>query len=163
MALNSSWRKWNEVANYGRFERIALGSVLVILSAITVYAIVVAVLKLATDFMLGASFLQKAALQDTFGSILVILILLEFNHSVYVAFTQKSGVIQVRAVVLITVLVIARKLMLQDFGTMSFEALLGFGGLLLALGMLYWLISSADRQTPTITSPCADSNVAKVD
>jgi uncharacterized membrane protein (DUF373 family) len=78
--------------------------------------------------------------------ILTIVILLEFNHSIYVALTQKSGAIQVRIVVLITVLVIARKLMLQDFAATNIQTLLGFGGLLLALGALYWLISNADRR-----------------
>jgi uncharacterized membrane protein (DUF373 family) len=155
MALNSHRRKWQKFADYGHFERIALGSVLFILSTITVFALVAVLVQLVSDFTLGASFLEKAALQDTFGSILTILILLEFNHSVYVAFTQKSGAIQVRAVVLITVLVIARKLMLQDFGTTSFQTLLAFGGLLLVLGVLYWLISNADRQNPTPASPRA--------
>ncbi len=80
--------------------------------------------------------------------ILTILILLEFNHSIYVALTQRLGAIQVRTVVLITILVIARKLMLRDFETLDVQTLLGFGGLLLALGGLYWLISrrrSAER------------------
>jgi uncharacterized membrane protein (DUF373 family) len=49
-------------------------------------------------------------------------------------------------VVLITVLVVARKLMLRDFETLDFQTLLGFGGLLLALGALYWLISEGDRR-----------------
>ena len=56
----------------------------------------------------------------------------------------RRGAIQTRIVVLIGVL--ARKLMLQDFATLEFQVLLGFGGLLLALGGLYWLLSDADRR-----------------
>ena len=41
--------------------------------------------------------------RETFGSILMILILLEFNHSVFVALTERSGAIQARIVVLIAV------------------------------------------------------------
>jgi uncharacterized membrane protein (DUF373 family) len=48
--------------------------------------------------------------------------------------------------VLIAILVSARKLMLKDFDTLDIETLLGFGGLLLALGGLYWLIADADRR-----------------
>jgi uncharacterized membrane protein (DUF373 family) len=146
MALDSYLREWQKFVDYRLFERIALGAVLFLLSAITVYCTVVVVVQLIGDFILGESFLDKAALQETFGSILTIIILLEFSHSIYVALTQKSGAIQVRIVVLITVLVIARKLMLQDFAATNIQTLLGFGGLLLALGALYWLISNADLQ-----------------
>lgn len=158
MALNSHARKWQTFANYGFFERIALGSVLIILSAITVYAIVTVIVKLLSDFMLGEAFLEKAALQDTFGLILTILIVLEFNHSIYIALTKRSGAIQVRAIVQITVMVIARKLMLQDFGATSFQTLLGFGGLLIALGVLYWLFMNADRQNAPRAPQHAESN-----
>ncbi len=138
--------KWPKLASYAGFERIALGSVLVMLGAITVCAIVLVAIKLVSDLMLGESFLEKAALQDTFGLILTIVILLEFNHSIYVAMTKGSGAVQARIVVLIAVLVIARKLMLKDFDAIDFQTLLGYGGLLLALGGLYWLISDGDRR-----------------
>jgi hypothetical protein len=42
-------------------------------------------------------------LQDTLGFILIILILLEFNHSIWVALTERSGAIQVRILVRITI------------------------------------------------------------
>jgi uncharacterized membrane protein (DUF373 family) len=150
-AFNTS--KWPELASYAGFERIALGSVLVMLGAITVCAIVFVAIKLVSDLMLGESFLDKAALQDTFGLILTIVILLEFNHSIYVAMTQGSGAVQTRIVVLIAVLVIARKLMLKDFDAIDFQTLLGYGGLLLALGALYWLISDGDRRRARATPP----------
>jgi len=146
MALEAFTAKWPKLATYGRFEQIALGSVLVMLAIITVYAIVFVAIKLLADLTLGEAFLDKAALQDTFGLILTIVILLEFNHSIYVALTERSGAIQARIVVLIAILVIARKLMLRDFEALDYQTLLGFGGLLLALGALYWLICDGDRR-----------------
>jgi len=145
MSLRRYWENLQRFADYMRFERIALSCVMVILGAISVYAIVTFVIKLAGDFMLGEAFLEKAALQDTFGAILTILIVLEFNHSVYVALIHKTGAIQVRTVILLTVLVITRKLMLQDFTATTSQTFFGFGALLLALGVIYWLISHADR------------------
>jgi uncharacterized membrane protein (DUF373 family) len=144
--------KWPKLASYAQFERIALGSVLLMLGIITVYAIVFGAIKLLGDLALGESFLDKAALQDTFGSILTIVILLEFNHSIYVALTERSGAIQARIVVLIAILVIARKLMLRDFEALDLQTLLGFGGLLLALGALYWLICDGDRRRARTTA-----------
>jgi uncharacterized membrane protein (DUF373 family) len=120
--------------------------VLLMLAVITLFAIVLVAFKLVGDLTLGESFLDKMVLQDTFGLILTIVILLEFNHSIYVALTERSGAIQARIVVLIAILVIARKLMLRDFEALDFETLLGFGGLLLALGALYWLICDGDRR-----------------
>jgi uncharacterized membrane protein (DUF373 family) len=147
MAL-AGWSKaeWRKLSIYGQFERAALAAVLVMLGALTVYALVVAVIRLIADLAFGELFLDKAALQDTFGLILTIVILLEFNHSIYVALAERTGAIQTKAVVLIAILVIARKLMLKDLDTLDIETLLGFGGLLLALGGLYWLIADADRR-----------------
>ena len=84
-------------------------------------------------------------LQDVFGSILTILILLEFNHSIAVSLKQKTGIIQARIVVLIAILVIARKIILLDFKTASIETLAGHAGVALALGALYWLITVSNR------------------
>ncbi len=135
MALETfTTAKWPKLAFYGRFEQIALGSVMLLLAVITVFAIIFAAIKLFADLALGEAFLDKAAMQDTFGLILTIVILLEFNHSIYVGLTRRLGVVQVRMIVLIAILVIARKLMLRDFETLDYQALLGFGGLLLALG-----------------------------
>jgi uncharacterized membrane protein (DUF373 family) len=146
MTLESLTRKWRNLTAYGRFERTALLCVMFLIGTITAYAIILSAIKLATDFMLGETFLDKAALQDTFGLILTVVILIEFNHSIFVALTERSGAIQTRTVVLITVLVVARKLMLRDFETLDYQTLLGFGGLPLALGALYWLISEGDRR-----------------
>lgn len=143
--------KWSKLPAYGQFERAALVSVLIMLGVITLFAIAFTAVKLAGDLALGEAFLDKAALQDTFGLILTIVILLEFNHSIYVALTERAGAIQTRIVVLIAILVIARKLMLRDFEALDYQTLLGFGGLLLALGALYWLISDGDRRRASVT------------
>lgn len=140
--MKSGWRR---VRDYSEFERIALISVMVMVAATTVFLIVATAVKLVTDVLLGEIFPDRAVLQDTFGFILVILILLEFNHSVLVALTERSGAVQARILVRITILVVVRKLMLMDFAAVSAQILLGFGGLLLALGGLYWLLSQADR------------------
>ena len=52
--------------------------------------------------------------------------------------------------VLITIIVLARKLVLLDYAAASMETLLGLGGLALSLGGLYWLISNGDRRRPGV-------------
>ena len=153
----------DKITYYLQFERFALALVMLMLSIITVYAIAIAATKLAGDMLLGEAFLDKAALQDTFGLILTILILLEFNHSVYVTVIERTGAIQARILVLITILVIARKLMLMDFTTIEAQTLLGFGGLLLALGGLYWLISNGDRRRPEVSGEAREPTTGPLD
>ena len=148
--------------NYLQFERIPLALIIVLITIVAAYAIVVAVMKLVSDMLLGEAFLDKAALQDTFGQFLTILILLEFNHSVYVALTNRSGALQARMLVLITIMVIARKLMLMDFTAIEAQTMLGFGGLLLALGALYWLLSSSDHNRREASAP-APGGTASLD
>lgn len=111
------------------------------LAIISVYAVIAAIVQVSRDMLLSEAFLDKAALADTFGLVLTALILLEFSHSVYVSLTERSGAIQARNLVLITILVVARKLILMDYTAIDAQTLLGFGALLLALGGLYWMIS----------------------
>jgi uncharacterized membrane protein (DUF373 family) len=56
-------------------------------------------------------------------------------------------------VVLIAVLVIARKLTLLDYATVDVRTLLGFAALLLALGGLYWLIAHSDARQQAASKP----------
>jgi uncharacterized membrane protein (DUF373 family) len=137
---------WRRYLDYRYFERVALGCILIMIAVIAAFAIVFTAVKLAADLRLGEAFVDRAALQDTIGLILIILILLEFNHSVLVSLSEHSGATQVRMLVRITILVVARKLMLIDFSTIQAQTLLGFGGLLVALGGLYWMISDGDRR-----------------
>ena len=135
---------WAKRSLYEWFEYFALVTLMFVIAGITLFAFCATIAQLFAD--LGASFMDKVALQDTFGSILTVLILLEFNHSIFVALTQRTGAIQVRVVVLIAILVVVRKMMLLDFGATPVEVLLGLGGLLLCLGGLYWLLADGDRR-----------------
>lgn len=144
---------WKELALYERFEQLILRILLLLVSLIIVYTMILAGLEIGNDIQLGWRFLEGEALQDTFGSLLTVLILLEFNHSIAVAMRARSGAIQVRVVVLIAILVIARKLILLDYKSVSLELLLGLGGLSLALGILYWLIADGDRRRAPADRP----------
>ena len=131
---------------YEWFEKIILSILVLIISLIIVYSLILATITLFDDFISGIGFIETGALKDTFGLILTVIILVEFNHSIVLAIRQRSGAIQVRIVVLITIIVLARKLVLLDYATASVETLLGLGGLALSLGGLYWLISDGEQR-----------------
>ena len=133
-------------ALYERFEGLISRLIMVVLGFLTVYALLAAGIELANDLRLGTDFIEKELLQDTFGSILTVLILLEFTHSVYASIKNRSVVIEARAIVLIAVIVISRKLILVDFKSVTWEQVASYGGIALALGLLYWLLgAAADR------------------
>jgi uncharacterized membrane protein (DUF373 family) len=125
---------------YARFELIVSGILLVFVSIIIVYALVVLTVTLFSELTAGVHLIESAALKDTFGLILTILILVEFNHSIALSMRRRSGALQVRVIVLIAIIVIARKLILLDYAKTTIETLSGLGGLALALGLLHWLL-----------------------
>ena len=94
-------REWLKQLTYVHFERVTLLCIMFLVGVIAVYATILAAIDLVSDIWVSHSFLEKEALQDTFGQILTIVILLEFNHSIYVALTERAGAIQTRIVVLI--------------------------------------------------------------
>jgi uncharacterized membrane protein (DUF373 family) len=142
---------FNKQANgrtlYEWFEKTILGILVFLIAIITIYSLILTIVALFDHFRSGTTFLEIDALKDTFGLILTIIILVEFNHSIVLAIRQRSGAIQVRIVVLITIIVIARKLVLLDYAAASAETMLGFGGLALSLGGLYWLISNGEERS----------------
>jgi uncharacterized membrane protein (DUF373 family) len=133
-------REWHDLTSYDRFEQVVSRIIMLFISIVIVYSVILVAIDIFNDFKLGIEFLEKELLQDIFGSLLTILILLEFNRSIAIGLAKKSGVIQARIIVLIAILVVARKLILLDFSAASVQTMLGLGGLALALGILYWLM-----------------------
>ncbi|MBV8133535.1 MAG: phosphate-starvation-inducible PsiE family protein [Alphaproteobacteria bacterium] len=131
---------------YEWFEQIILSIMVSIISLVIVYSLILTTITLVQDLVSGIGFMETGALKDTFGLVLTVIILVEFNHSIVLAIRQRSGAIQVRIVVLITIIVLARKLVLLDYAAASMETLLGLGALALSLGGLYWLISDGERR-----------------
>lgn len=129
---------------YTRFELIVSGVLLFFISIVILYSIGSLAVTLFKDLISGVHFDEPAGLKDSLGLILNILILIEFNHSIVLSMRERAGVLQVRVIVMITIIVIARKIILMDYSTVSWLTLLGFGGLALALGALYWLLNLID-------------------
>ena len=88
---------------YDQFELIVSGIVLFLVSAVIVYTTILTSIRLFQDFLLGMKFMDAEVFKDTFGLILTVLILLEFNHSIISALRQRAGSIQVSIIVLIAI------------------------------------------------------------
>ena len=135
-------RDWKQLLSYDLFERVASRIVMVFISVIIVDSLVVMAIELFDQFKVNRAYIDTESMRDVFGSILTILILIEFNHSIALALSTHAGILQARPIVLITILVIARKVILLDFTTATFEQLVGIGAIALAFGLLFWLINA---------------------
>jgi uncharacterized membrane protein (DUF373 family) len=133
---------------YDQFESIISGIILAIISVIIIYSTGLVIITLISDFHAGLHFAEQGALKDTFGLILGLLILIEFNHSIVLAMRRRSEVLEVRVVILIAIIVIARKLILLDYAKTELATLLGLGGLALSLGALVWLLTDIEHHRP---------------
>ena len=150
-------KEWKDLTSHERFEQVVSRVIMLFIEVVIVYSLVLAGIELVKDFILSPDFLGAELLQDIFGSLLTVLILLEFNHSIATSLSNRSGILQARVVVLIAILVVARKIILLDFKTATLENFAGVAGLALALGALYWLLSVAgDASRAAAKTPKAD-------
>jgi uncharacterized membrane protein (DUF373 family) len=135
-------RDWKQFLTYETFERVASRIVMIFIAIIIVYTLILMAMTLFDQIKFSPAYIDTESLRDVFGSILSILILIEFNHSIALAISKRSGVLQARPIVLITILVIARKVILLDFAAATFEQMIGIGAIALAFGLLFWLINA---------------------
>lgn len=139
-------RNWLTLSFYERFEQV----VALILATIIAVIIVIALWDLAKEVVLLMMYdlldpLDHQVFQVVFGQILTVLIALEFKHSILRVVAAGKSIIQVRTVLLIALLALARKLIILDLKQYSPSTLLALAALLLALGVTYWLVR--DRES----------------
>jgi uncharacterized membrane protein (DUF373 family) len=146
-------KDWQELTSYHRFEHVVSRIIMLFISIVIVYSLALVAIDLVKDFALGQDFMGAELMQDIFGSILTVLILLEFNHSIASSLTKRSGILQVRIVVLIAILVVARKIILLDFKNESLEHLAGISAMGLSLGALYWLLGAGSAESSSTARP----------
>jgi uncharacterized membrane protein (DUF373 family) len=131
---------------YHVFERVSFSIIIFFVVLVVVDSLIFIAIQLGEDFVTDLAFRESVILKDALAPLLTVIILLELNHSIIAALRARSGAIQVRIVVVIAIIVVARKIILLDYGSSGVDKLLGIAAMLLALGVLYWLIGDADRR-----------------
>ena len=139
---------WKRFLSYDVFERAASRTVMIFIAIIIVYTLVLMGMTLFVHIKFSPAYIDTDSLKDVFGSILSILILIEFNHSIALALSRRSGILQARPIILITILVIARKVILLDFATATFEQMIGIAAIAVAFGLLFWLVNARSAALP---------------
>jgi uncharacterized membrane protein (DUF373 family) len=146
---HTRWRllydEWHTVTFYQRFE----STIAFILTLVITVVIAVALYRLVVEVIVGLVLgvldpLEHAVFQSVFGSIMTVLIALEFNHTLLYAATREQSVIQTKIVLLIALLALARKFIVLDLSTSGPLEVLALGAVTLALGVTYWLMRERD-------------------
>jgi uncharacterized membrane protein (DUF373 family) len=131
---------------YEHFEQI----VAVVLSVLIGVIVLVALIELVriVIYMLETETLnplQQETFQLVFGMIMTLLIALEFKHSIIKVALREESRIQVKAVILIALIALARKFVILDPGTAP-ATIAALALALLALGVVYWLMRERDNR-----------------
>ena len=139
--------EWEPLTLYQKFEHASI----LILTGLIAVIIALAIWNLALKILFSvfsSSFdpTDYAVFQAVFGMIFTVIIALEFKRSLLVVAERRDSVVQVRAVVLIALLAVVRKLIILDLKSTEALQLLALAAAILALGGVYWLIRDQDRR-----------------
>lgn len=143
--ISETQKFWGVMDFYERFEQI----IALILSAVISIIIVIALWKLIYEvfnmLVRGAlDPLDYSVFQAVFGMIMTLLIAMEFKHSIVKAVNRRAHIIQVKTVILIAQLALARKFIILDLKNMDALHLFGLGFAVLVLAIAHWLMRERD-------------------
>jgi uncharacterized membrane protein (DUF373 family) len=149
-------RNWTEIradwAGLGAYERFET-AVAYVLTCVIAAVIVVALARLIVDtvetlLLRAVNPLDHVVFQQVFGSIMTLLIALEFNHTLRYSLSGERGIIQTKVVILIALLALARKVIVADLYETGPAVVAAYGALALSLGLTYWLVRDGTRALP---------------
>lgn len=136
--------QWAIMSFYERFEQviaIALSGVIALIIVVSMIQLISIVFRL----LLVDAFnpLDHRVFQSVFGMIMTLLIAMEFKHSIVRVALRRESIIQVKTVILIGLIALARKFVILA-PDVSPEKVAALAGATLALGATYWLLRERD-------------------
>jgi uncharacterized membrane protein (DUF373 family) len=149
--MAARWRhlkdNWALLSYYQRFE----STVALALTIVVALIIAVALYRLGESVLAGLLFgvldpLDQEAFQHVFGNIMTLIIALEFNHTLHYAVVREQSIVQVKVVLLIALLALARKFIILDLDKVSAGQLGGLAAITLVLGVTYWLLREHENR-----------------
>ncbi len=142
--IKETYRRRSLYSVYEHFERLVAMIITVIISVVIVVTIVHLVQNIFTLFFIGADPLDHKVFQTIFGMIMTVLIAMEFKHSILEVWARDGSIIQVKTVVLIAIMTLARKFIIIDLKQVEPVFLGAIALAILALGVVYWLMRERD-------------------
>jgi uncharacterized membrane protein (DUF373 family) len=146
--LDAGRQRWRRLTVYLKFEHAVVLVLTILLSVIIISAIWKLAIKILYSLVLSDTFdlTDLAAFQSVFGMVFTVIIALEFKRTLVLVTERTESVVQVRAVILIALLAIVRKLIILDISPSDTPQLLALAVATLSLGGVYWLVRDQDRR-----------------
>ena len=135
-------RAWEPLTLYQKFEQVCTLILTGLIAIIIIFALWHLALKIFGSIV-ASSFdpTDYAMFQVIFGMIFIVIIALEFKRSLTGLAERKTGLVQVRTVILIGLLAVVRKLIIIEPAATEAPYLFALAAATLALGASYWLVS----------------------
>ena len=141
--LNEVKAAWPNLNLFERFEYVVSIFIMLIISVVIMVALIRLGKNVYTVLVVNAlDPLEFKVFQMIFGNILTLYIAMEFRHSIESVLHGDGHIIQVRTVLLIAMLAIARKFIVMD-KTVTPETMAALAFILISLGIVYWLLKYA--------------------
>lgn len=130
---------------YDLFEHLVANILVLLIS----FIVLTALYKLGEDvigLLVSKAFdpLKHETFQAVFGGIMTLLIAMEFKHSILIVTKRQQNIIQVKTVILVSMLALARKFIILDFNTIEATKIAALALALVALGAVYWFMREQD-------------------
>jgi uncharacterized membrane protein (DUF373 family) len=143
--LAETREQWPLMSLYERFEQI----VAIVLSLVIAVVIIVALMQLlirVLPLVLSGAVdpLDHEVFQVLFGMVMTLLIALEFKHSIVRVALRRERIVQVKTVVLISLIALSRKFVILDTAATDAATIAALAGATLVLGTVYWLLRERD-------------------
>ena len=143
-ALDEMRSQWRLMTVYERFEQVVAITLSGVIAVVIVISLIQLIRLVFTMLVMDAlNPLDHQVFQLVFGATMTLMIAMEFKHSIVKVALRKESIIQVKTVILIAILALARKLIIlePDIAPAKVAVL---AGTVLALGLTYWLMRERD-------------------
>ena len=143
-ALDEMRSQWQLMTVYERFEQVVAITLSGVMSMVIVISLIQLIRLVFTLLVMDAlNPLDHKVFQLVFGATMTLLIAMEFKHSIVKVALRKESIIQVKTVILIAILALARKFIILD-PDVDPAKVAALAGTVLALGLTYWLMRERD-------------------
>ena len=143
-ALDEMRSQWPLMTVYERFEQVVVITLSGVMSMVIVISLIQLIRLVFTLLVMDAlNPLDHKVFQLVFGATMTLLIAMEFKHSIVRVALRRDSIIQVKTVILIGLIALARKFVILD-PEASPGKIAALAGATLALGATYWLLRERD-------------------
>jgi uncharacterized membrane protein (DUF373 family) len=136
---------WPLMSFYERFEQVVAIVLSLVVAVVIALALVQLVLRIMPLLIRGAlDPLDPEVFQGIFGTVMTLLIALEFKHSIIRVALRRESIVQVKTVLLIALIALSRKFVILDTNETSAATIAALASATLVLGAVYWLLRERD-------------------